>query len=64
MHSGSTAFGRIRREAGVTGVIDNDIQTVTVTIADMSLFAPPSFWSLTVERRDFGISDTHRGHEP
>ena len=34
---------------GVTGKADANAQTLTVTIDDLGLFAPPSFWRLTVE---------------
>jgi hypothetical protein len=36
---------------GVSSGIDADTQTVTVTLTDMSLFAPPSFWCLVVDKR-------------
>lgn len=45
------ATGTASQRAGVSGDIDAGTQTVTVTITDPSLFAPPSFWSLTVEKR-------------
>jgi hypothetical protein len=35
---------------GVTGNADANAQTLTVTVPDLGLFAPPSFWRLTVEQ--------------
>jgi hypothetical protein len=34
----------------VTSSVDPSQQTVTITITDLSLFAPPSFWCLTVQK--------------
>lgn len=45
------ATGAITQLPGVSSVTDPVGGTVTVTITDMGLFAPPSFWCLTVEKR-------------
>ena len=44
------ANGDIAQLPGVTSTVDPSNQTVTITITDLSLFAPPSFWCLTVQK--------------
>ena len=44
------ATGRITQLSGVSGTADATTRTMTITITDLSLFAPPSFWSLSVEK--------------
>jgi len=44
------ATGVASQLPGVNGVIDPATQTVTVTLTDPGLLAPPSFWALTVEK--------------
>ncbi len=44
------ATGDITQLPGVTSSVDPSNQTVTITITDLSLFAPPSFWCLTVQK--------------
>lgn len=44
------ATGNITQLPGVTSSVDPSQQTVTITITDLSLFAPPSFWCLTVQK--------------
>jgi hypothetical protein len=44
------ATGTITQRPGVSGTADATTRTVTVTITDLSLFAPPSFWRLSVEQ--------------
>lgn len=45
------ASGTVNALPGVTCAVDPVTQTVTVTITDPSLLAPPFFWRLTVDRR-------------
>lgn len=44
------ATGGITQLAGVSSTLDPESETVTVTITDLNLLAPPSFWCLTVEK--------------
>jgi hypothetical protein len=44
------ATGDITQLPGVTSTVDPSKQMITITITDLSLFAPPSFWCLTVEK--------------
>lgn len=44
------ATGDITQLPGVTTNVDPVSQTVTITITDLSLFAPPSFWCLTIDK--------------
>ena len=46
----NTATGTITQLPGVNGQADPNSQTVTVNITDLSLFTPPSFWTLTVQK--------------